>query len=431
MAHKSTDVKIYRYTDIGSPEITGAPGSLIALLNTCLVTGYGSLPVTSITRDLTTVTVNISIGHSFSVGSVINIDGADQSEYNGEHRIDSITNTLLAFELNEEDEPVSPATGTSINIKVAPAKWERTHVSGDLQRAAFRSLAADSTKLYLYLDDTNIIQEEHYGSYTKVKGYESIVDIDTRFGGFPFSVDDETWYYWKKRNDDDITTTLKWIIISDDKYFWFYLDTDYYFDVNYLGSYERQIYAFGDIITYVPGDAWHCIISGDTNYRSSYVVYIGAFNSVFLTPASTGYADTYYGCNFARDYLGSSVSSPIIGCITTIMQNYSEDFKYPLGYKGVTFPNPITGGPIYNKGYIAERPTNSDIVVTRGIYPGLRVPLHAAPYYNHQIITGIDQDENDILMIALYNVFSVYITSSYFNRPEYGQVLIDILGPWR
>ncbi|MBI5385529.1 MAG: lamin tail domain-containing protein [Verrucomicrobia bacterium] len=70
--------------------------------------GSGARVVTSITRSGTTATVSL-FGHGYTPGDVVQISGADQSQYNGLFTVTSAGSA--AFTYNVPGSPASPATG--------------------------------------------------------------------------------------------------------------------------------------------------------------------------------------------------------------------------------------------------------------------------------------------------------------------------------
>lgn len=75
---------------------------------------------TSLTSSGTTVTVTTQFNHNLAVGCVIQVQGVDQSAYNGIFTITSTT--ALTFTYTALTTP-SAATATGLIIKVSPLKW--------------------------------------------------------------------------------------------------------------------------------------------------------------------------------------------------------------------------------------------------------------------------------------------------------------------
>ncbi len=79
----STAVKYYDSTMSGAPSLSGTAGALVGVLDACLVDGFGSVTVDSLTVASNVATATISGGHQFAMigntGPVITIAGANPS----------------------------------------------------------------------------------------------------------------------------------------------------------------------------------------------------------------------------------------------------------------------------------------------------------------------------------------------------------------
>ena len=77
---RNTEVKVFQNitgTDAGVPQLSGTAGALITVLDACLVNGYGSVTLDSITVTSNVATCTKSTGHGFTalgtVGPVIRV----------------------------------------------------------------------------------------------------------------------------------------------------------------------------------------------------------------------------------------------------------------------------------------------------------------------------------------------------------------------
>ena len=84
-------------------------GLLFGTLKTGLA-GTNTQSVTSITRSGTTATVTTAISHNMSDGDLVQIAGADQTDYNGEFEVNQTSTTIFTMEV--ANSPTTPATGT-------------------------------------------------------------------------------------------------------------------------------------------------------------------------------------------------------------------------------------------------------------------------------------------------------------------------------
>jgi len=70
-----------------------------------------ALTISSITRSGTTATITTSTDHGYSVNTYVTIAGADQTDYNGAFRVQSIPSST-SFTITVAGSPTTPATGT-------------------------------------------------------------------------------------------------------------------------------------------------------------------------------------------------------------------------------------------------------------------------------------------------------------------------------
>ena len=414
---QSASIKHFLSSDNGAPTLTGAAGDMAALLYACLVTGYNVSAVDSITRDGTTVTVTVSAGHGLAIGSVVKIAGADQAEYNGDHRITTADATTFEYELEVAETPVSPATGT-LECRQAPAGWERPFVSGDNLRAAFRSPNVEATGFYFYIDDTNNQGTRRCG----IKGYESMTDIDTGINPFPYSAADDKWFWWYKSENE--TTAKRWAIIADDR--WVYVWWNRASDNN--GDYGK-LNAFGDFNSYVPADAYNFLVTGAWSNSSE------EYQSMLATGAalySSGASLITSGAEIARDYQGTAPGR-LYGCAAAVSPYNYSGYVYgrTLGYSGGAFPDPVSGGAVISPVDFWEICGGSQLL--RGRQPGLYNPLHARPY-NHvepTLVSGSGDFADRRFMALPFRGGRFDVSSGQeINKITTGQALIDISGPW-
>lgn len=402
MAARSTAVKWFTYQHQGAPTLTGAAGSILEILHACLVTGFGATPVDSITRDGSTVTVTISAGHGFVKHQVVRISGCDQQEYNGDFRIDTVTNDTFTFELPDGVTPATPATGTTLEAKAAPAGWERSFVSVDQLRAAFRSTAPEATGFYLYVDDTNA-----WTRRAGAKGYELMTDIDTRVNPFPYSETDDQWVWWYKSDDD--ATERPWALVADDRLFYLW--------VNYNSNDGQRIYAFGDFLKIYSNDETCCVVCGHGSATNN--SYCGGLFT--LTNPSRPPAGSY----LARDALRFELGAPF-SAMTVVIPDYDTDntsslFPACIGSFFFSYPTPLLGTKHLSRIYAVEYRTEP---IIRAEYPGALNPLHDRPLAD----LTVDEDLGILALKCYASRWSYYNTES---GPRLGQVFLDIIGPWR
>lgn len=237
-----TTVKFFTSAMSGAPTHTNAVGSIIALLDACLVNGFGSVTLDSLVIADNVATGTVSTGHGFAMtgatGPVIRIAGATPSGLNGDWRIQTVPNSTT-FTFTTSGISNQTATGT-ITAKRAPAGFEKAF-SGT-GKAAYRSASVASTRGYLLVLDTDVATP---ASWNQLQQFESMSDVDTGTGG-------STVYYSLKY----ATSSGHWMLVADDRAFYFIART---FNSNEsIGQ-----FFFGDLAYPAqPADAYHCGLIG-------------------------------------------------------------------------------------------------------------------------------------------------------------------------
>ena len=182
----STDIKFYVHTNTNAPQLQNAFGSMINVLDACLVNGFGSQTVSTLTASGTTVTATFGSAHNFMQYQVIKITGATQAEFNGEHRILTVPNAnSITFQLAAAPS-VTTATGT-ITASLPPLGWEKPFSSSNPSgggKAAYRSsnLLLPSRPFLRVVDELDPAYTATYAKYAKVGIVEDMTDIDTMLG---------------------------------------------------------------------------------------------------------------------------------------------------------------------------------------------------------------------------------------------------------
>lgn len=78
------NVKIFRSTDYGAPILYGNASYMIGLLDACLVNGYGTQTLLTLTHADGVVTASTAAAHGLQPNSRQTIAGANEAGYNGE-----------------------------------------------------------------------------------------------------------------------------------------------------------------------------------------------------------------------------------------------------------------------------------------------------------------------------------------------------------
>jgi hypothetical protein len=241
-----TSVKVYDSTMSGAPSLSGTAGALIAVLDACIVNGFGSVTLTGLVVANNVATGTVNSGHGLAmlagVGPVIHISGASPSALNGVWRIDSVPSST-AFTFATDGIADQTATGTIV-VKRAPAGFEKAF-SGT-NTAAYRSLDVLGTRHYLRVNDSTNAQ------WAYIYLYESMTSATAGVLAFPPS---GLTYLFKSNTAD--STARTWEIYADTRCFYMFVNHDGSASGHCVGA-----MFFGDLASLKEGDAYHSAIVG-------------------------------------------------------------------------------------------------------------------------------------------------------------------------
>lgn len=189
----------------GAPVIQGnAPGGLIAALDCLLINGWGLAAPQSLTVAAGVATATFASATAWEVGAVIEVTGASPAGLNGRWRVATSSGNTLTFATTAAD---GTYTGT-MGIKYAGAGWEK--VFSGTNKAVYRSTDVTGARFYLRVDDSG-------GLFARVRGYETMSDIDTGTGLFPLDAQIATGGgYWHKASTSN-ATAIPYLLAADAK----------------------------------------------------------------------------------------------------------------------------------------------------------------------------------------------------------------------
>lgn len=390
----ATEVKYFDSKMAGTPVMSGTYGTLLAVLDACLVTGFNLKTVDSLVVADGVATATVSTGHNMALYSVILLAGATPAELNGEKRVTWVNTNTLKFDAAGITDQT--ATGT-ISMKMAPAGWEKPF-SGT-NKAVFRSPNLESTRMYFRFDDT--------GSYNcKVRGYETMSDIDTGTGLFPTVNQMANGTYFLRSGAANPSTVAKdWYIIANDRFV--YIGNRGYA----AGSgYPFQTAGFGDFASRKSGDPYSAILRGNTSTDSS--VSPGTSDSI------TGACNLVTQACLPRDYTG--LGGPVsVGHLAY----FSVADNVPSGaHSVIPYPNPPDYGMLLCRMFVREGVSGA----VRGDVPGiLYAPMNMLNRFCPDAATPVFLTD----IPDLPGRIVVAVPIGYFGS-TYGVAFFDITGPW-
>lgn len=382
----------------GAPAISGTPGTLIAALDALLITGWGIVNPTSVTVADGIATATVASGDSFDAHSVVLIDGATPSSLNGEARVLTSGSTSLTW---VTEAPDGAATG-SITIRYAPqAAWQKVYAGTN--KAAYRSNSVLSAGHFLRVDDAGT-------TTARVRGFESMTDVDSGSGPFPLdSMMSGGGYLHKSTAASGAAVRYK--IFCDDRFVIFSIAAASHNSATLLSAPAR---GFGDPIALAPdGDPWGTILSFNGS-GSSNVGYASLVNS------NAGGVAGQIVCPRAVTGLG--------GAVNLINNPYTQGGAGAHSGADTTlgaFPSEVDGQlkvtPVYTRENVAGKPP-------RAQFPGvLYIPQSGAygPLADGDLVVGSGDLGGRRLMVV-----ADPSNNAWTNVPS-ACYLVDITGPWR
>ena len=380
-------VKWITNTMRGAPVMAGVVGARLAIFDALLVSGWGALPATSVTVADGVGTATFASG-SFEPHAVVKISGATPALLNGEARVLSSTTNAITF---ETDAPNGPASG-SIEVRYAPAGWERPHpTAGNV--ATYRS--ADPARLggFLRLDDS-------HATLSRLRGYMSMSDLNNGSEMFPSASQFANGAGWPK-SDVPNAAARAYVLAADSRAL---LEGT----AHYSGT-QIQTRFFGDGIPLNPaGDAFGCGLSNSEAVNSP-------FPSVFFRTT-----DSNDGVSFPRPSGGVGTATIARPYAFVGAANKSSGDDDSLG----SFPSIVDGGIKISRIYASAGPSDkTPRVVIPGVFsiPQSGVRSYISPL---DILTGGGP-------VAGRRLLAVDASTSGTGSAATGIGLIDITGPWR
>lgn len=337
-------VRVYRSTEFGAPVLSGQAGALIGVLDACLVNGFGSLSITSLTQTGGVATAVTASPHGYANSPKVTVSGATPTEYNGE-----VTATVTAT--NSFTFPILPgaaATATgAITVARSGAGFTKAFSGGNL--AAYRQPLAGANGFYLRVDDT-------VAATSRIVGYEGMSGVSTGVNAFPTEAQVAGGLYVVKSSVASATARA-WFLVTNGSIF--------YLVVNQAGAADWATavpIVYGDITSYKSADAFATLLIASTSTTGTADFSTMGINAITALQA---------GQFMARSYVQTG------GSITI---GKTSDFSkaeggVSLGKSGAVYPSPVDGGLYSAEVYINEPAAG----VLRGVLPGLQNPLHKTP----------------------------------------------------
>lgn len=394
----STTVKHFHSAMSGAPVLSGTAGSLIAVLDACLVNGFGLKTADSVVVSGGVATATFSTGHSFKPDVIALVSGATPAGLNGEKRVLTTSATAITFDAAGIAD--GAATG-AITAKVAAAGWEKAYSGTNL--GVYRSLSPQALGggLYLRVND-------NFAQSARVVGYESMSDADTGSGAFPTQVQMPGGGYWVK-SDAESGAAVPYLLVSDGRAFYLHVQAGKVTAASANGGVTR---GFGDLVPRRP--------SGD-----AYAVFL---NFSGLNNAAVQH---YAGVDNPRDALSTATPREYTGLSTAVLRRirpYCGSGDQPISGADLTlgsFPSNVSGELFLSRLYLPDSAGSP-----RADFPGV--------VYNPQSNSGANiflfdkvPGTGDFAGRTLVCVNPSTSPSNVGWSASAALALFDITGPWR
>ena len=384
-----TSVHVYHSAMPGAPVLNGTAGSLIGVLDACLVNGWGTQTVDSIVIAGGIATVTRGAGHPFEVDSVAEIIGATVSGgvITGERRVLSANANTYTFDATGI--PNQTATGT-ITHRIPPIGWGKAFSGTNL--AAYRSADVTGTRFFLRVDDATAQQ-------AYVRGYETMSGINTGTGLFPTVAQVPNINASWPKSWQSGTNPQDWFVIGNSKCF--YLALGHYKE-SYPGAYS--LVGFGDFARAGTNDVYNCFL------------HVGGTGGAAV-PGNGGeldYTNQASQLYSAREYHG-------FGSSVVCQANYPMFRAFNAGIRSgdnnsghIPFPND-SDGSVYLSPWSL---TSSSTGVYRGQLPGFFG-------FPQRVTSSAFENRSRISGVVGYPGKRFITLNSYF-----GCFAFDVNGPW-
>jgi hypothetical protein len=382
----TSKVKFIHSGMAGAPVLSGTAGSLIAVLDACLVDGWGMATVDSLVISGGIATITRAAGHPFEPDCVSEISGAvlTSGSINGQRKVLSTTST--SYTVDATGIADQTATGT-IQHKVAPLGWTRPFATA-ANVAVYRLDAADGTGMYLRVDDSGTRN-------ARVTGYETMTDLSSGTGAFAPAGGGG---FWAKSSSPD-STVRSWTLVGDDRTFVMR-------SLSIAGQNVTQ--GFGDMISRKPVDPYRCAL-----HASNFDAASNSNTEWDMCSVAGASSTTSDRLTIARGVsgLGSAVSgqrlTPIGGAYAAT-SNYSGSSSY---VSVMDYPNRADNALLI--GLIPVRESGGIRGSLRGVYYSQQ--NISGSFSNHAVLTGVDiLPGRRLRAMASFQGF-------YF---------VDVTGPW-
>lgn len=391
----SNTVVWYDSAETGAPTLNNVAGSLDAVLNACLVTGFRVLTLDSITVVANVATATYAAGHQYRTQRVLEIAGAATGAINGRKLITVTGAGTFTF----------PAPGVAdgtiagtITAKRASLGWIRPLSSGNV--SMYQRTDVTATGMSLRVDDSG--SGAASATVARWRMVESFTDLNTFTGPTPpeSAFGGAGAYVPKGANN---ASAKAWVLVGDSRGFYMFTETS-----NYpAGSYSnvpQGIWAFGDLEAFRTGDPYACLLAASDSESSVNSQGLGQTNSLGAIPNN-------FHTMLPRAFNG--IGSPVRA------QMYGPGARR-LAAGGPAYPSPVDNGMTIVTPILIGEENSAFNQPFRGRLRGIGDPYANIPggLLHLQVLSNLVGSDRRWLLVG-------------FNQQgSYGHAAFDITGPW-
>ena len=396
----ANEIVWYDSSETGAPTLNNAAGSLIGVLDACLITGFRLQTLTSVVVASNVATATLA-GHGYSDARMLDIAGAGTGAINGRKKITVTGAGTFTF----------PAPGVSdgtisgtITAKRSPLGW--TKPASGTNKAIYQRSDVTATGMLLRLDDTSTGSTLNYARALMLESY---TDIDTYVAT---ASGPSGGQYWPRGYNND-TVAKVWVLVGDGKTFYFFSDIGNGASSGSsftLASAGLQVCGFGDMVSYRSADAYKCICAGPAAHGGG-VLGLGG-SAVFQPHSNVNNSGSLHIARAASQLSGSGLQVGMVG--------YSNSSTgTTMGSIGPVYPSPVDNGMDIQYPVRVVENSSAFSYPIRGYLRGVYHPLmNLGRTYHLSRFANLTGSDRELLCVAVSN------------SSTGGSMLLDITGPW-
>lgn len=149
-----TKIKWFSHLNKNAPVLTNVWGSMLKVLDACLIDGYSEQQATAYSIVGNNLTLTYPTAHLYQQYQVLNIKGASTPVLNGDHRIVDVSSDGLSLTIEYASLSGVVETALLLTTKIAPLGWEKVYSA--LNKAVYKFTMSTGISQFFFVDDTEI-----------------------------------------------------------------------------------------------------------------------------------------------------------------------------------------------------------------------------------------------------------------------------------